>query len=1303
MILTDRKVIMPRSRKHHRIQRNWSAQSGRHEKRRRAIRRLGAEPLEKRILLATVTSVDPAANSFSAPVSTDISATFDEAINAGTATTDNFVVHGTIRPVATTVSAAGMTVTADPSANFFPGELVQVTATAGIQGTTTAVPHVWQFRTDVSAGSGEIVDSGQNLGNTLNSQSGALGDMDGDGDLDLFIGSFGNNALFLNDGTGLFTDSGQDLGGGNSTDAATGDLDNDGDLDLVVVNNNQANVVLLNNGSGVLTQAGGLGSANSGDSVELGDLDGDGDMDAFVGNRGPGNRVYLNNGSGSFADTGQSLGNHQTSEVEIGDLDGDGDLDAFIANVYQGNRVWLNNGSGEFNDTGQSMGFNRAFGLAIGDMDGDGDLDAVEANIDGGFGSRVFLNDGSGVFSDSGQAPGGMRNSFSVAIGDIDADGDLDYIVGSQNTNTVYLNDGSGIITAGHQQGFGCGGQPGCFDAGDTRRTPLGDVDGDGDLDIVSINGQGGTGSHVWINQNLNPSVTLSIDNATIAEAGGDATVTATLSATHTQEVTVELAISGTATANDDYTASATQIVIPIGSTTGSVTITAVDDSVDEPDETVIADITSITNGQGSGQVTTTILDDDEPIPVPDVTLALDNVAIPEAAGVATFTATLSVATTVPVTVDFAISGTAAATDFAASGTQVVIAPGATTGSITVTATDDTVDEPDETVVVDIMGVTNGTEPGVQQQTTTITDDDEPVMPDVTLTLDNEAIPEAAGVATFTVTLSEITTVPVAVSLGFTGTASATDYTASGTQIEIAPGATTGSITVTAVDDTEDESNETVVVDIASVSGGNEAGEQQQTTTITDDDDPPRLTVTALTPTESGFVAEFSTDLNTDVLNLYDTQTGGLGPADVTLQGAASGPVAGSLVIDPSLRGVTFIKSGDPLAPDTYTVTLRSAADGFVDAGDQLLDGNDDGNGGDNYSGNFEVAAPAANSVTISIPDIVRGPGQDVNIPADETNGIPVTISEGTNVRAVDMRVAYDPDLLTITGATVGPDAPAGASVIANTTTPGLAILVFFSTSPLPAGEGNFINLQATVPTTDPSGVYGEQQVLDVRDVIVSDGNDNEAPVLVDDAFHQASFFSDVSGNGRVNAADASGVARYAALIDGGFAGSPNGDPLVVGDISGNGRLNAADASLLAQFAALIVVPQIPPIPGGIVITGNPTPGPQVPFAVPGHLGTPIVVGAPPTGLSDPGTADRDLPHFPVVRDYYSEEIEAAIIDDLAEDRVLTQLAGAMAEESGEDDLLPIRKPSGSPISSGILGTASLSLALEEAIDELFN
>jgi hypothetical protein len=286
---------------------------------------------------------------------------------------------------------------------------------------------------------------------------------------------------------------------------------------------------------------------------------------------------------------------------------------------------------------------------------------------------------------------------------------------------------------------------------------------------------------------------------------------------------------------------------------------------------------------------------------------------------------------------------------------------------------------------------------------------------------------------------------------------------------------------------------------------------------------------------------------------------------------------------------VEFIKTGDALAPDTYTVTLRSATDGFEDTGGLLLDGDGDGTGGDDYSSVFTVDESAAGTVTVGIPDIVRGPGQEVNLPADATTGIPLTISDGTNIRAIDARISYDPTLLNITAATLGPDAPSGASVILNSSTPGLAIVVYFATAPLPAGAGTFVNLQASVPTDNASENYRRQQVLDVHDVIVSDGNDNESPVIENDALQVTTFFADVTANGRINAADAAGVARIAALLDGGFLGTPSTDPGLVGDISGNGRLNAADASLVAQFAALLPVSQIPAIPSGVVVTWLPS------------------------------------------------------------------------------------------------------------------
>lgn len=212
----------------------------------------------------------------------------------------------------------------------------------------------------------------------------------------------------------------------------------------------------------------------------------------------------------------------------------------------------------------------------------------------------------------------------------------------------------------------------------------------------------------------------------------------------------------------------------------------------------------------------------------------------------------------------------------------------------------------------------------------------------------------------------------------------------------------------------------------------------------------------------------------------------------------------------------------------------------------------------------------------ISVPDFVRGPAQPVELPATSGVGIPISISDGSGVRAIDVRIDYDPELLEITAASVGADLPSGASVILNATTPGLAVLVFFSPETLPGGETTIAQLTASVPGGEASS---QTQFLDLHSITISDGNDNEFATVDDDAVHLVSYFGDVSANGRINASDAAQIARIAALLDSGFAAAPLIDPRIVADVSGNGRINAADASLVARAAALIPVEQIPPIP----------------------------------------------------------------------------------------------------------------------------
>ena len=344
----------------------------------------------------------------------------------------------------------------------------------------------------------EFTNSGQALGDRW-SNSVALGDLDGDGDLDAFVTNYAGllsnanpgDTVWMNDGNGIFTDSGQSLGDSLGLSVALGDLDGDGDLDAMVANSDihwAPNTVWMNDGSGTFTDSGqALGQGDS-YAVALGDLDGDGDLDAFVTNTGQQNTVWINDGTGLFTDSGQRIGDKPPGEgfswgVALGDLDGDGDLDAMVVDsnsteAMRGNTVWTNNGKGVFTDSGQRLGTSNSASVALGDLDGDGDLDAMVANRFSP--DRIWMNDGTGTFTNSGQALGDSK-SISVALGDLDGDGDLDAMVADKSTrhpNTVWINDGNATFTNSGQE----------LGKVVSTSVALGDLEGDGKLDAMVAN-----------------------------------------------------------------------------------------------------------------------------------------------------------------------------------------------------------------------------------------------------------------------------------------------------------------------------------------------------------------------------------------------------------------------------------------------------------------------------------------------------------------------------------------------------------------------------------------------------------------------------------------------------------------------------------------------------------------------------------------------------------------------------------------------------------------------------------------------
>ncbi len=444
-------------------------------------------------------TLQPVSNTHTAPLTSVVSITYDEAIDAATVSTRTFAVHAMQTGLLTeTYSISGGAIRLTPPQPFKPGELVQVSATTGtlnLSGQGPLSPTVWQFRTAVSGGTGVFTDSGQTFP-LSNTTAIVLGDVDGDGDLDAFIsnGYISSSSevtqIWLNDGRGNFSDSHQTLGNEDAFRIAMGDLDQDGDLDIFAASAyvDDFAEIWFNDGTGVFTKSTQDFISSSAGGVALGDLDGDGDLDAFIGHLGTladerANQVWLNDGHGVFTDSLQRLGDSDTYAVALGDLDGDGDLDALTANGYFGdnqpNQVWLNDGQGVFTNLYPGLGNARSTDVVLGDLDSDGDLDAFITNyLDQA--NEVWLNDGHGVFSDTLQRLGDS-NSWAVKLGDFDGDSDLDAFVANANTppgamgqaNRVWLNDGQAGFTASPQ----LLGQDASF------TVDVGDLDGDGDLD----------------------------------------------------------------------------------------------------------------------------------------------------------------------------------------------------------------------------------------------------------------------------------------------------------------------------------------------------------------------------------------------------------------------------------------------------------------------------------------------------------------------------------------------------------------------------------------------------------------------------------------------------------------------------------------------------------------------------------------------------------------------------------------------------------------------------------------------------
>jgi hypothetical protein len=330
----------------------------------------------------------------------------------------------------------------------------------------------------------------------------AIGDYDNDGDVDLFVTNWGPDALYRNEGDGTFTDVTAHAGIADddwSCSAGFFDYDEDGFLDLFVTT--------------YLDYPEGARSADAAGRPEYAS------PEAFPG---AADVLYRSGGDGTFTDVSSSAGIAAPGRglgLTTIDLDGDGRLDVYVANDGERNAAWINQGDGTFVDRAAAMGLavnafglpEASMGIAVGDVDDNGLLDILVTNLVGET-NTLYLQVAPGAYEDRTldaglAAPSLSYTGFGADFGDLDLDGDLDLVVVNGRVirrsplpgalggphwapyaepNQLLLNDGTGRFTEAPER---AGPLAALIET--SRGLALDDLDRDGDLDAVVINGSG--------------------------------------------------------------------------------------------------------------------------------------------------------------------------------------------------------------------------------------------------------------------------------------------------------------------------------------------------------------------------------------------------------------------------------------------------------------------------------------------------------------------------------------------------------------------------------------------------------------------------------------------------------------------------------------------------------------------------------------------------------------------------------------------------------------------------------------------
>lgn len=695
----------------------------------------------------------------------------------------------------------------------------------------------------------------------------AAGDFNNDGNSDLVVTGFDIYAAFNGfdvgviqvlpgDGQGAFAEAAPFfLFEYSKARLTVGDLNGDGDLDVVALDGEyggSSGVALLGDGAGGFVSEYDFYSTNWRiREGAVGDFTGDGIPDLAVA--GVEVDIFVGRGDGTFEEpTYYSANGNVLSGVAVADFNGDGLLDAVTSDADTGT-VSLLPGDGNGTLTyaaAYAVGLSPS-GIVVGDFNGDGRPDAAVANA-GSNSVSVLLNDG---INEQGpwlriDTPG----AWGVAVhegntGTTSASFVVTLSPASTETVTVAYATADDSATAGSDYQPASGTLT--FAPGETTKTITVLVYGDREFESAEtfvVNLSDPTNAIIASGQGLG---TIWDDEPrihfvpTVQKAEGDTgqtlmTFYVLLPNAQDLPVTVDWETAdGSAVAGSDYVASGGTLTFAPGDYSKTITVAVIGDTIYEPDETFVVNLTGATNAiiLESQSLATIYNDDSAPwLTINDVSVLEGN----SGTALATFTVTLNGGGTETITVDFATAdGTATAgSDYQAASGTLIFNPGETSKSIAVLIYGDTTIEPDETFIVNLSNPTGAIIDGYGQGVGTIANDDIP-LPALSITdvSRNEGHKGKTGF-TFTVTLSQPSTQTVRVNFATadgTATVSNSDYTAKNGTLTFQPGQTSKTITVSVRGDKKAEADETFFVNLSSAQNAL-FGDGQGVGTIVNDD-----------------------------------------------------------------------------------------------------------------------------------------------------------------------------------------------------------------------------------------------------------------------------------------------------------------------------------------------------------------------------------------------------------------------------------------------------------------------------------